>query len=132
LAWNDLGEPIASPRDELIARVVGRGERLRRRRRAGWAAGTLVAVLAVVVPATAWSGGDGSRPRVVSASEGQAPLEAVGEADPTTTVPPPDGAPTTSSAPSTTVRPSTSTTARPAATTPESTSPRTAPEPVDR
>lgn len=70
MAWNELGEPIPGHRDELLARVTRRGERLRQRRRVAWGAATMCAVLAVVVPAVAWSGSDGRRARAVTTSGG--------------------------------------------------------------
>lgn len=121
MAWNDLGEPMPDHRDELLARVVRRGELLRRRRRVVWGAAALSSVLAVVVPATVWSRDDNSRARVVSASEGQAYPETFadtgGTADGTTMVPD-----------ATVLEPDTTTVTSPPATAPRATT-TTAPAP---
>jgi hypothetical protein len=122
LAWNDLDEPHRGRHDELLSRVVGRGERLRQRRRVAWSAAAVSALLAVAVPAAAWRGADRSGGRVVSASGGVASTDAStgagGTMDGTTTVP----APTDSAVPATPPPPSdarsTTTTSRPTAGAP--------------
>lgn len=70
MAWNDLDEPLRGRREELLARVVARGQRLRQRRRVAWGAAAVSAVLAVAVPAAVWRQADGSGRRGVSASGG--------------------------------------------------------------
>jgi hypothetical protein len=84
-------------------------------------------VLAVVIPTTVWSAGDGSRARVVSASGGKPSLGTVGDtgatADGTTTVPSPDESAVRDDVVPTTPRPLTERRPIPATTAPETTAP---------
>lgn len=121
MAWNELDEPLRGRRQELLARVVGRGERLRQRRRVAWGAAAVSAVLAVAVPAAVWRGASDSGSRVVSASGGPAapgPSADTGATtDGTTTVPAPSDSAVPATPPPSDARPTT-TTSRPAAREP--------------
>jgi len=57
LGWNDEGTP--SSREEILARVVGRGDQLRHRRRVATMAAVPVLLVAIFVPAALRGPDDG-------------------------------------------------------------------------
>jgi hypothetical protein len=132
LAWNDDG--LSRSRDELLAAVRARGERIRTRRQALAGMAAVVALLAVAVPASLSlrAAGRAGDTLAVAGPPPTSPVAPAVLADPTTTAAPttePPPAPTTTT---TTVAPTT-TTAAPLATAPPPSVPRrttttTAPE----